>query len=306
MRYSLDEIETFLTVMELGTVTAAAARLNLSKSVVSKRIGELELGLGVALFRRHAGRIQPTEAAERLVERMRPALVQLRAAAESAAWGGSEDEVLRGTLSIAAPMSFGTLHLTPILARFSARHPGLDLRLDYDDRMRDLAREGFDLAVRVGQFSGTALMSRKLCEDRTIACAAPAFLARHGRPETVADLNGLPAVGYSHMADSNLWQFRAGGHLVSPAVEHRLSANNGEAMRDIAIAGLAIAMLPGFIAAPAIAAGRLEALLPEIETRSLPVMAVWPPVQPMPSKVRLLVDHMVKELAGGAPWLGQS
>lgn len=304
MRYSLDEIETFLAVMELGTVTAAAARLNLSKSVVSKRVGELELGLGVALFRRHAGRIQPTEAAQRLVERMRPALAQLRAAAESAAWGGSEDEVLRGTLSIAAPMSFGTLHLTPILARFAAGHPALDLRLDYDDRMRDLAREGFDLAVRVGQFSGMSLMSRKLCEDRTIACAAPTLLARHGRPETVADLNGLPAVGYSYMANADLWQFRVDGHLVSPAVEQRLSVNNGEAMRDIAIAGLAIAMLPGFIAAPAIAAGELEVLLPEIETRSLPVLAVWPPVQPMPSKVRLLVDHMVRELAGGAPWLG--
>lgn len=305
MRYSLDEIETFLAVMELGTVTAAAARLNLSKSVVSKRIAELELGLGTALFRRHAGRIQPTEAAERLVVRMRPALAELRAAAESAAWGGSGEEVLRGTLSVAAPMTFGTLHLTPILARFAARHPELELRIDYDDRMRDLAREGFDLAVRIGQSSGLAVMSRKLCEDRTVACAAPAFLARHGRPRTPQGLDGLPVVGYSHMANADLWRFRVDGQAISPAVKERVSVNNGEAMRDLAVAGVAMAMLPGFIAMPAIAAGQLEEVLPGVETRSLPVTAVWPPVQPMPLKLRLVIDHLVGELAGGAPWLAK-
>ena len=139
MRYDLDQLETFLAVLELGTVTAAGARLNLSKSVISKRVSDLELELGTALFRRNAGRIVPTESAQRFAERIRPALADLRAAAEAAAWGGSEQ--LRGTLSIAAPMSFGTLHLSPILARFAARNPGLSLRVEYDDRTVDLARE---------------------------------------------------------------------------------------------------------------------------------------------------------------------
>lgn len=303
MRYSLDEIETFLAVMELGTVTAAAARLNLSKSVVSKRISDLELDIGVALFRRNAGRITPTEAAERLNERMRPALGELRTALESAAWGGSGPEELRGTLAIAAPMSFGTLHLGPILARFAKAFPELVLRVDYDDRARDLTREGFDLAIRVGQSPGTALMSRKLCEDRAFACASPAFLDTYGRPHSVADLNGAPVIGYSHLQNADLWQFTQDGQPVSPSVQERLSVNNGEAMRDFAIEGIGFAILPGFIAAPAIASGRLEWVLPQVATRSLPVMAVWPPVQPMPAKLRRLIDHLHQEFSGEAPWL---
>lgn len=117
MRYELDHLETFLAVPELGTVTKAGARLNLSKSVIGKRISDLEPEQGAALFRRNAGRIAPTECARRFAERIRPALADLRAAAETAAWG--EDEQFRGTLSIAAPMCLGTLHLSPILARFA-------------------------------------------------------------------------------------------------------------------------------------------------------------------------------------------
>jgi DNA-binding transcriptional LysR family regulator len=120
-------VETFLAAMELGSVTSAAARLNLSKSVVSKRIADLERALRAALFLRSAGRIASTEAARNLAERLRPAHSDLRAAAESVAWGMDGAVPLRGRLAIAAPMSFGTLHLGPILARFAAAHPGLDL-----------------------------------------------------------------------------------------------------------------------------------------------------------------------------------
>ena len=302
MHYSLDEIDTFLTVMELGTVTAAAARLNLSKSVVSKRVVDLETGLGVALFRRNAGRISPTEAAVRLAERMRPALADLRAAAESAAWGGDGAEVLRGTLTIAVPMSFGTLHLGPILARFAAANPELQLRIDYDDRARDLAREGFDLAIRVGQSPAAALMSKKLCDDVSIACAAPEYLDRHGTPAHPQDLTGAPVMGYSHMSNAELWQFRVEGQFVSPAVVERVTANNGEGMRDFAIAGLGFAMLPGFIAKPAIAGGKLVQVLEDFPARTLPITAVWPPVQPKPAKLSRLIAHLEAELQGGAPW----
>lgn len=300
MRYDLDQLNTLLTVMELGTVTAAAARLNLSKSVISKRISDLELELGAALFRRNAGRIAPTEAAHRLAERIRPALADLRAATEAAGWGG--DQQIRGTLSIAAPVSFGTLHLSPILARFATAHPGLTLRIDYDDRFVDLARTGTDLAIRIGPLADSALMARKLCEDHSVPCAAPALLDRLGRPATPQDLTGLPAIGYSHMPNAELWRF---GRL-RPAVAEVVTLNNGEAMRDLAIAGVGFAMLPGFIAEPAIAEGRLERVLPDTAIRTLPIHAVWPPVQPMPAKLRALIDHLATELSDGAPWKRQT
>ena len=297
MRYDLDQIETFLAVIELGTVTAAAARLNLSKSVISKRITDFEAVIGAALFKRNAGRITPTEAAIRLAERLRPALSELVAATESAAWGMDGAASLRGSLAIAAPMTFGTMYLTPILARFAAAHPALELRVDYEDRLRDLTREGFDLGIRIGHARDGALMAKKLCEDRPVVVASPAYLDRAGTPKTPAELADHPIIGYSHVPNAQIWQFKQGSRMISPAVKGRLTMNNGEAIRDMAIEGLGLAMLPGFIVAPALADGRLVQVLPEIEPRPLPIMAVWPPVTPMPIKLRMLVDYLAAELA---------
>ncbi len=302
MRYTLDEIETFLTVMELGTVTAAAAHLNLSKSVVSKRISDLERALQAALFLRNAGRVTPTEAALRLAEQLRPALSALTAATENAAWGMDGAAPLRGRLSITAPMSFGTLFLSPILARFARAHPALELRIDYDDRARDLIRDGFDLAVRIGDARDSALISRTLCTDRMIACGSPDYLARHGHPETPADLTGHKVLSYSHLPDGQLWQFEVEGKLVAAPVRSCLTLNNGEAMRDFALAGLGLAMLPGFIVANPIAAGRLHPVLQGHPSRKMPILALWPPISPMPAKLRALVDHLAHELVGGRPW----
>lgn len=304
MRYTFEEMETFLAVMELGSVTAAAARLNLSKSVVSKRVSDLEHALGAALFLRSAGRIAPTEAAQQLAERLRPALSELRDAVESAASGRNGAAPLRGRLAISAPMSFGTLHLGPILARFAAAHPELELRIDYDDSARDLVREGFDLALRIGEPRDASLIGRLLCTDRMVACASPGYLDRHGRPATPADLAVHQVLSYSHLPDSRLWQFMPEGKPVPVPVAGRITLNNGEAMRDFALAGLGLAMLPGFIVAPEIAAGRLEPVLPGYPTRALPIHALWPPVTPPPAKLRALVDHLLRELKSGHPWAG--
>ncbi|WBU54300.1 LysR family transcriptional regulator [Paracoccus sp. SCSIO 75233] len=299
MRYDLDQIETFLTVMELGTLTAAAARLNLSKSVVSKRISDFEAVVGAALFRRNAGRITPTEAAGRLAERLRPALSDLIAAAESASWGMDGAAPLQGQLAIAVPISFGTVYLNPVLARFAIAHPQLEMRIDYDDRVRDLAREGFDLGIRIGEARDGALKARKLCEDRSYLVASRDYLDRYGVPKTPADLSGHQIIGYSHVSNTQVWQFLCDGKTVSPQVGGRLTLNNGEAIRDMAVAGLGVAMLPGFIARRAVEEGQLVELLSHAESRRLPIMAVWPPVSPMPVKLRLIIDFLVAELAGG-------
>lgn len=297
MRYSLDEIDTFLTVMELGTVTAAAARLNLSKSVVSRRITEFETTLGAALFRRHAGRIVPTETALRLAERLRPALAELVAAAESAGWGMDGRLPLQGQLSIAAPMSFGTMHLSPLLAEFAAAHPALELRVDYDDRLRDLGREGFDLGIRIGAPRDGSLKARKMCEDQQVIVASPGYLDRHGTPRTPADLRGHAVISYSHLPNAAAWQFRQGGRMVSPPVSGRITVNNGEAIREMAIAGLGLAMLPRFIVSTPLISGRLVRVMADVETRRLPIMAVWPAVEPMPAKLRALIDHLALRLS---------
>ncbi|WP_323777687.1 LysR family transcriptional regulator [Leisingera sp.] len=302
MRYSLDEIETFLTVMELGTVTAAAARLNYSKSVISKRISDFELSVGAALFLRNAGRITPTETALRLAERIRPALTELIAATESAACENEATGLLQGSLAITAPMSFGTMFLSGILADFARTHPSLDLRIDYDDRARDLLREGFDIGIRIGDARDAHLMQRKLCEDRQIVVASADYLSAHGTPETLADLRSHQVLSYAHLPDAMLWQFKQDGRTISPQVAGRITLNNGEAMRDMAIGGVGLAILPGFVVSSALRDGKLQRVLPDYEARTLPVLAVWPPVSPMPAKLRILIDHMVSYLSEQRPW----
>ncbi len=301
MKWTIDEIKTFLDVMETGTVSGAAARANLSKSVVSKRIADLELALGAPLFQRHAGRIIANDTAGELAARLRPALAEMTNAVESVAWGMAG---LRGSLAISAPMSFGIRHLSPLLASFALRHPDLELVVDYEDRFVDLVRGGFDLAVRIGQMPDSGLIARKLCDDPRVVCASPAYLERRSAPKDLADLPNHPAVGYRNLQATQVWQLADGaGGVVSVPMRGRIAANNGEAMRDMAIAGLGLALLPMFIAHEALADGRLVALLPDHPPLPLPIAAVWPPVRPMPRKLRAIVDHLVEGFGEVPEWL---
>ena len=287
-------------MLELGTVSAAAAaRLNLAKSVVSKRISDFEAAVGAALFRRNAGRIAPTEAALRLSERLRPALAGLVAATESAAWEMDGAAPLRGSLAIAAPMSFGTMYLTPILARFAAAHPALELRIDYDDRARDLARDGYDVGIRIGEARDGALKARKLCEDRQLVVAA-GYLARHGTPQAPADLRGHQIIGYAHLADLGLWRFRQGGRTVSPPVSADHEQRRGDARQgDRWPRARHAARLHRDAGAEAGRAGRGHA---RSRDSRAPHHGGLAPVAPMPAKLRAIVDHLAAELVGGAPW----
>lgn len=300
MRWTIEEIRTFLDVLDAGSVSGAAARSNLSKSVVSKRIADFEAALGTALFRRHAGRITPTESAEELALRLRPALTEITRAVESAAWGMAG---LRGTLAISAPMSFGIRHLSPVIAEFALQHPDLEIHLDYDDQFIDLVRGRFDLAIRIGQLPDSRLIARKFCEDPRVVVASPHYITQRGEPETLADLQAHPCIGYLNLQSSSVWQFlREDGSVVGLSLDSRISANNGEAMRDMAIAGLGIALLPMFIAHDALTSGHLMRIAKDLKPTSLPISAVWRPVKPMPMKLRAIIDHLAKAFSDGAPW----
>lgn len=301
MKWTIEEIRTFLDVMETGTVSSAAARSNLSKSVISKRIADLEAALGAALFRRHAGRITPTESAEELALRLRPVLTEMTNAVESAAWGMAG---LRGSLAITAPMSFGIRHLSPVIADFARQHPDLDILLDYDDRILDLVRGRFDLAIRVGQLPDSGLIARKLCEDPRVIVASPDYVSRRGTPETLGALQSHPCIGYLNVQVANVWQFvREDGSVIGLSMESRISANNGEAIRDMAIAGLGIAVLPMFIAHEALQEGRVIRIAENLTPTPLPISAVWPPVKPMPMKLRAIVNHFAKAFSERPAWI---
>ncbi|MCZ0960062.1 LysR family transcriptional regulator [Paracoccus benzoatiresistens] len=296
MDWSINDIRTFLAVLDAGSISGAAARADLSKSVVSKRISDFEAALGVALFVRHAGRIAPTDNALALADRLRPALAELIAATESV--GGQAD--LRGRLAIAAPMSFGIRHLGPVIAGFARAHPGLEIVLDYDDQLTDLGRAGFDVGLRIGELKDSSLMARRVCEDPRVLVASPDYLAVHGAIGAPRDLAGHRTIGYLNARMGDLWPF---GPDVAPPPPGRITANNGDAIRDMAIGGLGLALLPMFIVHDALRDGRLVRLLPHLPQRSLPVSVVWPPVRPMPRKTRAFIDHVAGAFAGAAPWL---
>lgn len=301
MRWTIEEIRTFLDVMDTGTVSGAAARSNLSKSVISKRIAELEAALGAALFQRHAGRISPTESAEELALRLRPALAEMNDAVESAARGMAG---LRGSLAIAAPMSFGISHLSPVVADFARQHPDLDITLDYDDRVADLVRGRFDVAVRIGQLRDSGLIARKLYEDPRVVVASPDYIARRGAPGRLDELLSHSGIGYLNVQAASIWQFLGeDGAVTGVPMQSRVSANNGEAIRDMAIAGLGIALLPMFIAHEALRKGQLVAIGEKLRPTPLPISVVWPPIKPMPMKLRAIVDHLAKAFAEDPPWI---
>jgi len=300
MRWTIEEIRTFLDVMDTGTVSGAAARSNLSKSVVSKRIAELEAALGAALFQRHAGRIIPTESAEELALRLRPALAEMNDAVESAAWGMAG---LRGSLAIAAPMSFGISHLSPVVADFARQHPDLDITLDYDDRVMDLVRGRFDVAVRIGQLRDSGLIARKLCEDPRVVVASPEYMARRGSPASLDELQQHSCIGYLNAQATSIWQFFGeDGTVTGIPMRSRIAANNGEAMRDMAIASLGVSLLPMFVAHEALQRGQLVRIAEGLRPVPLPISVVWPPVKLMPLKLRVIVDHLARAFSDTPPW----
>jgi DNA-binding transcriptional LysR family regulator len=297
MKWTINDIETFLAVMEAGSISGAAARADLSKSVVSKRISDFEASLGAPLFTRHAGRIAPTDTGHALAERLRPALAELSAATESVAWGMAG---LRGRLSISAPMSFGIRHLGPVIADFARAHPDLEITLTYDDQVVDLARSGFDVGLRIGAMRDSTLMIHKLCEDPRAIVASPDYLARSGPLTSAEDLPSHSAIGYLNNRLGAVWSFTT---EVAPPRAARVVANNGEAIRDMAIAGLGLALLPRFIVHDALADGRLLQVLPELVPEPFPVNAVWPPIRHMPRKIRMFVDHLARTFGAHPPWL---
>jgi DNA-binding transcriptional LysR family regulator len=302
MAWRFDDVQTFLKVVDAGGVTAAANELKLSKSVVSKRISDLEDALGVALLRRSTRSVSPTEQGLLFYEQMRDALRVIESAVE-----GAMDRAgsLKGRLHITAPMSFATLHLGPLLADFASLHPGLEFAIDLDDRMLDLVAGSHDLAIRIGRLPDSSLIARKLCESRRVVCCSPEYVRRKALPNSIAEITGHDCIDYANAHANQLWQFLPVAPDMRPrtvATHSRLVANNGEVMRDFAIAGLGLAVLPLFIVADEIRTGRLIHVLPEDSPLPDTIYAVYPPTRHVPQRVRALVDYLGQRLANAALW----
>ena len=297
----LAQLEVFVRVVADGGFTAAAASLGVSKSFVSRQLGALEDRLGARLLNRTTRKLTLTDVGSGFYDRCRRILDELTEAEGTVT---SLQTSPRGTLRVALPMSFGVEHVTPEIARFLERHPDLHVEMDLSDRRVDLLGEGFDLAIRIGALSDSSMIARKLASSCMVLVASPAYLDAPGRPTRAAELRQHACLQYTYSPTGQSWRFTEGGHEVTVTGEGRVTANNGEALREMAKAGQGIARLPDFIVNASLADGSLERVLPDT-SESGTIWAVYPHNRHLSAKVRLFVEFLAGRWASppwAAPW----
>jgi DNA-binding transcriptional LysR family regulator len=290
-----DQLLALKTVVETGGITAAARRLGLAKSVISKRLADLEQIAGGELIRRTTRRAEPTDAGRAFAARAAAILTAMECAVEEA---GGRNGSLRGPMRVAAPLTFGRMFLVEPIVAFARTNPGIELSLDCDDARADIAGGGYDLGIRVGRLNDSSLIARKIAAAPSVAVASPDYLARHGAPKAPADLTRHICIGYANIPSAHQWLFSpaGGGAEHSITVRPRLNVNNGETIREAVIAGYGIAVLPRFMVGDALRDKRLVPVLPRYRPPGGDIYALWPHAREPSRKTRALVDMLVGEV----------
>jgi len=296
---TFDEMNTFVRVVEAGTISEAAEQLGLAKSGVSRRLADLENRLGVRLINRTTRRSSLTEAGRNYY---RGAVGLLADVAELDALVADSECLLEGRLRLAAPLSFGLSHLTPAIEEFVRSHPGVVIDIDFSDRQVDLVAQGVDLAIRIAELRDSSLKARRICPIRLMLCASPAYLERHGSPRDPAELAGHQVLLYDIGGGPVLKLGDGRGGDLSVPVSPRLVANNGDFLRDMAIDGHGIILTPTFIAWQALATGDLQPLLREYWPAPLNAHAVYPQTRYLSQRARRFIDFLAERFGSNPYW----
>jgi DNA-binding transcriptional LysR family regulator len=293
-------ISVFVAAVEEGSLVAAGRKFGLSASMAGKYLAWLEADLNVRLIQRSTRSLSITDAGRAYYTRCKRILEEFEEANQEAS---ESSATLRGPLRIAAPVSFGALHMGDVIARFLADHPQVSANVLLDDHYIDLQTAGIDVAIRIGSLPDSQLVARRVAPCRMVLCAAPSYLRRHGTPKTPVDLNGAPRLAFGGAVTAADWQVTdaaGSAHLIAGPL--RAQANNMQLLVAMAVAGLGIAYGPTFAFGPAIAAGWLQQLLPDCVAEELTVQAVYPSSRYLPSKVRSFIDYVAAAFAGDPQW----
>lgn len=293
----LDGIATFVAIAEAGSLSEAARRLRLSKSVVSDRLAELERGLGTSLLHRSARKLTLTEdGAAFLARATRIAREVEDAAADMAERRGA----LVGPLRISAPVTFGRMHLGPAIYPFLASHPEIELTLDLDDRRVDAGSDSYDAVLRHGPIADSRLIVWTLAPSRRVLVASPDYLARHGSPGSMTELDGHRGIFYTNRGAGD-WRFRGPQGTTSVRGRPMLRVNNGDMMRDAALAGLGIALLPLFIAGVEISNERLRVVDIGVQPEAEFIYLAHPEGRRSSAKLRAVAECL-RQAFGSPPY----
>lgn len=294
------DMQAFTAVVEAGSFTAAAERLNANKSAISRRVAALEERLGAQLLKRTTRNLNLTETGRSFYERSARLLADLDEAESAVA---QEQGELRGRLRIALPLSFGLMHMTAPINEFKKLHPLVQFDLDLSDRFVDLIQEDIDVAVRIGHLTDSTLIARRLFTSPVIAAASPDYLETNGTPETPQDLVQHSCLAYSNLADSSQWTWLDDdGRKRQVDVRANLAANNGEVLSKFAANGLGIVLQPTFIAHELIRDGVLVQVLPDVGWPDATAYAVYPPTRHLSYRVRAFIDFLADYFKGTPYW----
>lgn len=292
-------MESFVAVAETGSFSAAAKRLGVSRAVVGKRVAALEKTMGAQLLHRTTRRVSITGPGSEFYERCRMIIDEYALAGDELARNQIEPQ---GIVKLNAPMSFGQLHLAPAILDFMERHSDILVHLTLTDRFVDVVAEGYDLVVRIGELEDSSLIARRLAPVRRVVCASPTYLAKHGTPQTPADLAGHRILHYGLHRTGTRWDLIGANGNTSVEVSVDYCVNNGEILAAAAVAGRGITLLPTFIVGADMQLGRLVRILPEHEATTVGLHAVWPPNRLQPTRVRFLIDLLIERFAGRPQW----
>ncbi|MEP7243789.1 MAG: LysR family transcriptional regulator [Gammaproteobacteria bacterium] len=294
----LESIEAFASIVETGSLTAAARRLAVSKSVVSDRLTELERALGTKLLNRTTRTLAVSEEGGVFYERAKRILREVDGAASELA---QRRGTLVGPLRISAPVSFGSLHLGEALFGFLAKHPAIDLTLELDDRFVDVLAEGYDAVIRHGPVDDKRVIVKRLAASKRLLVASPDYLKRCGKPASLQDLEQHRGIIYSNRGTAD-WRFRVGGKFTTVRPGTALRVNNGLLMRDAALAGLAIALLPTYFLEHALKKRTLKVIDVGAEAEGATIYVAYPESLRSSGKIRALTAWLQKSFGDPAYW----
>jgi DNA-binding transcriptional LysR family regulator len=300
-RSSVDLVDVlaFVRVVETGAFARAAERMDISKSILSRRVARLEEQLGAKLLTRTAQGAQPTDIGQAYYERASNILTDLEAAQEIVADAVTQ---VAGPIRITAPLSFGTQHLAAALADFARDHPKVEFDISLNDRTVDLLAGGYDMAVRIGNLPDSALVARRIAPVRGVVVASPRYLEERGRPEHPRDLAEHDLLLYANIPTYEQWRFRVGNRWEYFKGQPRFRADNGEMLREAACAGLGIVILPSFIVSRAIQSGGLEVLLRDYPLEEIGLHLVMPPGRASTARIRALIDFLAARFGPEPSW----
>ncbi|WP_232787385.1 LysR family transcriptional regulator [Spongiibacter nanhainus] len=283
-----EAVEAFVQVVDVGSFSAAAEVLGVSKSHVSRRVSELENRLGTQLLNRTTRRLALTETGRAYYQRCRGVLVQMEEAEQAVI---DLQDTPRGTLRVTVAGAFGERYVAPAATHFMQQHHHLDVHLDFTNRNVDLVEEGYDLAIRSGVLKDSSLIARRIAGRPLKICGSRDYLARYGVPDSI------PALKHHSCLIGSLptWRFRdSAGHHTDVKLEGRWRSNNGHALLEAAKRGLGLVQLPSFYVREDVQAGRLQSVMEAFQPADTAIWAVYPSNRHLSPKVRLFVEHLIQ------------